>query len=71
MLVAMSASQRRGEDHKDGKSIDGEKDRPFDPDGLALVLEQLRQQIEDGNAQPIDGMEQHTEENEDLEGPVS
>jgi hypothetical protein len=70
VFVAMSASHRRGQDHKSRDPEDGDKDRPFDPDSLCLMLQKLGKQIDDGNAQPIDRMEQDTEEDEDLEGPV-
>src|SRR5581483_5242009 len=38
-VVAMSTSQRRMNDHEDGQTINGQKDRPFDPDGFARMFE--------------------------------
>src|SRR5574338_705664 len=69
-VVAMSASQRRGQDHKGRDPKDRDKYRPLHPDGFALVHQRLGKEINDGNAQAIDGMEQHAEENEDLEQPI-
>jgi hypothetical protein len=66
----MSASQPRAEDHERRDPKNRDKDRPFDPDGLPLVLQQFWEKVDNGNTQPIDGMEQHAEKNEDLEGPV-
>ena len=65
-----SASQRRADDDEHGKAVDGQEDRPFHPDGFALVFDQFRPQVQDGDPQAIDGVEQRAEENEDLEEPV-
>src|SRR5512139_191912 len=70
VLVAMSASQRRIQDQKSRDPKYRDKDRPFDPDGFCLVLQEPGEQVDDGNAQAVNGMEQRAEENEDLEGPV-
>src|SRR6266540_2812787 len=68
--LAMSTSQRRLNDHEGGNPKDRNKDRPFHPDGFLLMLQHFGPQIEDRNAQSIDGVEQHAEENKDLEKPV-
>ena len=58
----MLTSHCRADDHKDSNAINGQEDRPFHPDGFALVFDQFRPQVEDGDPQAIDGMEQHAEE---------
>jgi hypothetical protein len=66
----MSASQRRSENYEGCDPENGDKDRPLHPDGLCLMLQEPGEQVDDGNTQPINGMEQHAEENKNLEGPV-
>src|SRR6266487_3695236 len=67
---AMSASHGRANNHKCRDPENGNKDRPFQPDRFVLVLQQLGPQIHNGDPQSIDGVEQYTEENKDLEEPV-
>src|SRR3972149_5893718 len=60
-LAAMLTSQRSLDDDENRKAIKGQEERPFHPDGFALVLEQSRPQVEDGDAQAIDGVAQRPE----------
>jgi len=50
--------------------IDRQEDHPLQPDGFALVFDQLRPQVQDDDAQAVDDVEQHAEEDHDLEDPV-
>ena len=66
----MLTSQRSADDHQNSNAVNGQEDRPFHPDGFALMVDQFWKQVEDGDPQAVDGMEQHAEENKDLESPV-
>jgi hypothetical protein len=66
----MLTSQCSAHDNEDSNSEKGDEDRPLHPDRFTLVYEQLREQVYDGDAQSIDGMEQRAEENKDLKDPV-
>jgi len=66
----MSASQRRVNDDEHGDTKKGQEDRPLYPNGFTMMFKQFWKQVKNGDAQAIDGMEQHTEENEYLEKPV-
>jgi len=68
--LLMLASQC-GHDNDQGRDAKGrQENRPLDPDGFMLVFDQLREKVENGDPQPIDGVEQGAEENEYLERPV-
>jgi len=69
-MLAMSASQRRVENYEGGDPKNRNKERPFNPDGFPLMLQQPGKQVNDGNTQPVNGVKQYTEENEYLEGPI-
>src|SRR5215212_2736375 len=69
LVVAMLTS-RRADDHEDCNGKQGQEDRPLYPNRLALMDKQLREQVNDADPQAIDGMEEHTEENKDLEQPI-
>jgi len=69
-FVVILASQRRIHDDKDADAVHGNKYRPFDPDGFAMMVDQFGEQVEDGDPQAVDGMEQNAKENNDLEDPV-
>ena len=58
------------DNHEDGNPKDGQEDRPFHPDGFTFINEQFGKQIHDGDAQTIDGMKEHTEEDKDLKEPA-
>jgi hypothetical protein len=66
----MLPSQRRADDSQNGNAISGQENRPLDPNGLALMLDQFWKQVKDGDAQSINGMEQNTKENKYLESPI-
>ena len=66
----MLPSQRSADDDQSGNAKGRQENRPLDPDGFALMFDQLREQVEDGDPQAVDGVEQGTKENEDLESPV-
>jgi hypothetical protein len=68
--VAILTSQCGADDDEDGNTIDWQEDSPFHPNGLTRILDQPRPQVEEGNSQSVDGVEQHTEENKNLEKPV-
>src|SRR5512133_2991068 len=57
-FIAMLASRRSAENHKNSDSINRQEDRPFDPDRLALILDQFWPQIKNRNPQTVDRMEQ-------------
>jgi hypothetical protein len=63
-------SQSSFDNDQSGNTIDGEENRPLDPNGFALMLDQFGEQVKDGDAQSINGVEQHTKENKDLEDPI-
>jgi hypothetical protein len=66
----MLPSQRSADDSQNGNAKGRQKNRPFDPDGFALMFDQFWKQVKDGDAQAVDGMEQGAKENKDLEHPV-
>jgi hypothetical protein len=66
----MLSSHRSFYDHKNGNAIDRQENRPFDPHGFMLMLDQFREQVKDGDAQSINGVEEHTKENKYLENPI-
>jgi hypothetical protein len=66
----MLASQRSVNDDEHRDTINGQEDRPLYPYGFTMMLKQFWKQVKNGDAQAIDGMEQHTEENNDLKDPV-
>src|SRR6266498_4313944 len=58
------------DDGQNGNAVGGNENRPLDPNSFTLMLDQLWKQIKDGDAQSINGMEQDTEENKNLENPI-
>jgi len=66
----MLTSQCGHDNDQSGNAKGRQENRPLDPDGFMLVFDQLREQVEDGDSQPVDGVEQGAKENEDLERPV-
>jgi hypothetical protein len=66
----MLASQGSLDNNENRKTIDRDKDHPFDPYSFAVMFEQFWEQVENGDTQAINGMEQHTKENKYLEDPV-
>jgi hypothetical protein len=63
-------ASRRAYDHEDRNGEERNKDRPFHPDRLALMDKQPGEQVNDGDAQSIDGMEKCAEKDEDLKQPM-
>jgi len=63
-------SQSTADDDDQCDAVNWQEYKPFQPDGFALVLYQFRPQVQDDDAQAVDGMEQSTEEDEYLEEPV-
>jgi hypothetical protein len=64
------ASQSTADNDEKCEAINGQENEPFNPDGFALVFDQLWPEIQDDNAQAVDDMEKGTEEDEYLEEPV-
>src|SRR5450759_1518012 len=64
------ASQSTTDNDDKCDTVNGQEDKPFQPDGFALVFDQHRPQVQNDDAQAVDGMEQRTEEDEYLEEPV-
>jgi hypothetical protein len=57
-------------DHdKDGQTIYRDEDKPLQPGGFPLVFQELREQVEQDNAQPVERMEDHKKEQDRLEVP--
>jgi len=68
--LVILASQCGHEDDQSRNAKGRQEYCPLDPDGFAVMLDQFREQVEDGDSQSIDGVEEGAEENEDLERPV-
>jgi hypothetical protein len=66
----MLPSHRSADDSQNGNAKDRQENRPLDPNGFALMLDQFWKQVEDGDPQAIDGVKQGAKENENLEHPV-
>jgi len=66
----MLPSQRSADDRQNSNAIGGDEDRPLDPNGFAMVFDQLWKQVEDGDPQAVDRVKQGAKENENLEHPV-
>jgi hypothetical protein len=64
------STSRSADDHEDSNREEWNKDCPFHPDRLTLMNEQLWEQVNDGDPQAVDGMEEYTEEDENLKQPV-
>jgi hypothetical protein len=66
----MLSSRRSHDDDEGGDAKGRQENRPLDPDGFAMVFDQLWEQVEDGDPQAVDGVKQGAKENKDLERPV-
>jgi hypothetical protein len=66
----MLPSQRSADDSQNSNAIDRQENRPFDPNGFAVMFDQFWKQVEDGDPQAIDRVKQGAKENENLEHPV-
>src|SRR5271157_1301317 len=54
--VAMLASQSRADDDEERHAINGDEHRPLNPDGFALIFDQCWKQVEESDAQAVDGV---------------
>src|SRR3972149_1541341 len=70
LALLILASQRRVNDDQHGDTKNGQEDRPLYPNGFTMMFKQFRPQVKNGDSQAIDGVEQHAEENKNLESPV-
>jgi len=68
--VVILESKDRAQDDHHGNDVDGPENSPFDADGLMLVALQVRPHIQDGDAHPVDGVEDGAEEHNQLKKPV-
>jgi hypothetical protein len=70
LTLSMLTSQFRLDNHEDCKTVDYKKNHPFDPDDLSKIRDQFWEQVEDRDTQPIDGVKENTEEDEQLKHGV-
>jgi hypothetical protein len=66
----MLPSHRSADDSQNGNAKDWQENRPLDPNGFALMLDQFWKQVKDGDPQAVDGVKQGAKENENLKHPV-
>jgi hypothetical protein len=69
-FVVILASHCRIYDYEDTDTVHWNEHSPLDPDGFAVMVDQFGEQVQDGDAQAVNGMEQNAKENYDLEDPV-